>query len=74
LQFSSDYGSPISEAGDYTSKYKILKNLIAANNPILTRLPSCPTQTVKTAYPTIDVTEYISILELIDQVVNFKYY
>lgn len=65
----SDYGAPLSESGDYTEKYQLAKDLIAADNPVKTKIPEQPAITPKTAYPTVEMTEILTYTQLIDQVV-----
>lgn len=52
---SYDYDAPLNEAGDYTDKYTMIKEVIARYNNISTRLPEAPSETPKTAYPNLTI-------------------
>jgi hypothetical protein len=65
-----DYDAPLSEAGDYTIKYQLAKDLIAANNDVETKIPAQPEESIKTAYPTAAVTDFLSYDQFIQQIVN----
>jgi hypothetical protein len=62
----------LSEAGDYNPKYQYAKDLIAENNKVKTLLPNPPPQTVKTAYPTAPITDYIPYEAIINQIVTYN--
>lgn len=70
---SYDYDAPLSECGDYTIKYIMVKQLIARYNPILTRLPRTPSITYKAAYDPIEITGQLILNEILDQI-DFRYY
>lgn len=65
-----DYDAPLSEAGDYTIKYQLTKDLIAANNDVETKIPAQPEESVKTAYPSVAVTDFLSYAKFIQQIVT----
>ncbi|KAF4523251.1 hypothetical protein B566_EDAN006874 [Ephemera danica] len=66
---SYDYSAPLSEAADYTEKYNYARDLIALDNKVQTLIPQQPPETIKTAYPIVQVTEYIPIFDVLAQVV-----
>ncbi|KAF5275961.1 hypothetical protein FQA39_LY00757 [Lamprigera yunnana] len=65
---SYDYDAPLSEAGDYTPKYDMVKRLIEKYNQIHTKLPVQPSTTEKVAYFPLTVTEYLSFEDVIDRI------
>ena len=69
-----DYDAPLSEAGDYTPKYFAAKEIIEKFLPIQTLLPKLPAESVKRAFPKALITSYLTLEDLLDQVViQFKY-
>lgn len=52
---SYDYNAPLTEAGDYTDKYYLIKELIEQYNPIKTLTPEPPELVNRTAYPSVAV-------------------
>ncbi|KAJ3664493.1 hypothetical protein Zmor_000055 [Zophobas morio] len=64
---SYDYDAPLSEAGDYTDKYHKVKELVLKHNKVVTRLPELPQLSDKTAYPDVQVTEMLTLDDLIRQ-------
>ncbi|KAJ8940329.1 hypothetical protein NQ318_014405 [Aromia moschata] len=50
---SYDYDAPITEYGNYTEKYNVVKELIAARNPVKTKLPDPPETVAAVTYPSI---------------------
>ena len=67
---SYDYDSPLSESGDYTPKYDVAAQLIPAALAVPTRLPARPNPTPKRAYAAVKISEYLTLNELIVQVVK----
>ncbi|GLV44152.1 beta galactosidase [Carabus blaptoides fortunei] len=67
---SYDYDAPLTEAGDYTEKYTRTKELIRTHNTVITRLPDPPAETPRVAYPSVPVTEQLTLAEIEDQVSN----
>ncbi|KAK5650810.1 hypothetical protein RI129_001839 [Pyrocoelia pectoralis] len=65
---SYDYDAPLSEAGDYTEKYYIAKELIHKYNQVRTRLPSQPPITEKVAYASITVTQQLTFADVVDRI------
>ncbi|KAK5650908.1 hypothetical protein RI129_001937 [Pyrocoelia pectoralis] len=65
---SYDYDAPLSEAGDYTEKYDMVKELISKYNTVPIRNPPTPASTPKIAYPNIQVTERLEMDEIIDRI------
>ncbi|GJQ86289.1 hypothetical protein Trydic_g8985 [Trypoxylus dichotomus] len=64
---SYDYDAPISESGDYTMKYVMVKELIAKYNKIDTRIPPTPSITIKVAYHNLTIDASLSFKEIIEQ-------
>lgn len=64
-----DYDAPLSEAGDYTNKYKSIQLLIPAALAVQTRLPKPPYNKPKRAYASVAVESYLSFSDLVEQVV-----
>ncbi|XP_050301392.1 beta-galactosidase-1-like protein 2 [Anthonomus grandis grandis] len=62
---SYDYDAPISESGAYRSKYDMVKELVAAYNPVKTFTPDPPVYEPPTAYESIKIEETISFWELL---------
>ncbi|XP_068215646.1 beta-galactosidase-1-like protein 2 [Palaemon carinicauda] len=67
---SYDYDAPISEAGDYTEKYTIAKDVIAKYNPLegVVDHPEKPPEREKVAYDKVSVAEYLKFPTLLSQV------
>ncbi|CAG9772542.1 unnamed protein product [Ceutorhynchus assimilis] len=71
---SYDYAAPLTEAGDYSGKYDLIKVLLAKYASPQTRLPPMPAPTVRLVYPNISILEYIPLKSLIDsQLINLEY-
>lgn len=66
---SYDYDAVLTEAGDYTEKYDIVKEIFARYNPLegIVEHPEAPPQRTKTAYPSVAITEAIDFPTLIAQ-------
>ena len=67
---SYDYDSPLSESGDYTPKYDVAAQMIRTALAVQTRLPDPPNPTPKRAYAAVQITEYLTLNDLIVQVVK----
>lgn len=67
---SYDYDAPLTEAGDYTEKYVILKELLKKYNKVLTRTPEPPSLKQRKEYPVLDNPEQLTLSEMICQVPN----
>lgn len=65
---SYDYDAPLTEAGDYTEKYVVVKNLIAKYNTVLTRLPNAPSVTLRKRFSDITSMSYLSFKEVSEQI------
>lgn len=65
---SYDYDSPLSENGDYTVKYYIVKELIEKYNKVKTRLPQAPAVTPTRTYPTIQIQDQLLLNEIIKKI------
>lgn len=65
---SYDYDAPLTEAGDYTDKYVVIKETIARYNNISTRLPEAPAQIERVAYPDLTIQTQLSFNEIVDQI------
>ncbi|MEQ2183291.1 hypothetical protein GOODEAATRI_031261, partial [Goodea atripinnis] len=57
--YLSDYDAPLSEAGDYTTKYHLLRNLFSSyhNEP----LPKLPSPLQRRAYQAVVVQQHLSL-------------
>lgn len=64
---SYDYDAPLNEAGDYTLKYYIARELIMSYNKIPIRMPTLPKQTPRIAYDRIQITHQLSFNKVISQ-------
>ncbi|KAK4882083.1 hypothetical protein RN001_005402 [Aquatica leii] len=64
---SYDYDAPLSEAGDYTQKYDMVKELISKYDQVPTKLPPQPEIQKKIAYASIPVTSHLSFAEVADR-------
>ncbi|CAB3370135.1 Hypothetical predicted protein [Cloeon dipterum] len=65
---SYDYDAPLSEAGDYTTKFDIIKDMVAQDNQVSTLIPNPPLINAKIAYPTVAITEFLSFEQIIQQI------
>lgn len=70
---SYDYNSPISEAGDYTEKYVIIKELLAKYNKVLTRLPLPPSVTLRKAFPSTKAASQLTLSKIVEQIPRSLY-
>lgn len=70
--FIVDYDAPLNEAGDYTEKYQVAKDLIAADNKVPTLTPEMPAANPKTIYAPAPITEFLTYEQIIAQVVRLK--
>lgn len=57
---SYDYDAPLDESGQYTEKYKIVRDLLIQYNPVKTILPDAPKSAEITSYSWLKTTHYIS--------------
>ncbi|XP_060526679.1 beta-galactosidase-1-like protein 2 [Cylas formicarius] len=64
---SYDYDAPLSESGDYTAKYAMVKSLLAKYNPIKTRTPRTPTISDKKEYPSTKIVERLAFDDIVRQ-------
>ncbi|CAL8109678.1 unnamed protein product [Orchesella dallaii] len=65
---SYDYDAPLSEAGDYTTKYLLGKTLFELyQEPRIRRTEMIP-ESVKRAYPTVTLQQYLTYDDIISQV------
>ncbi|XP_063230040.1 beta-galactosidase-1-like protein 3 isoform X1 [Bacillus rossius redtenbacheri] len=65
---SYDYDAPLSEAGDYTSKYNATIAVIQKYDPVKTRRPEMPRQSVKERYPDTAISGLLTLDQLVAQV------
>ncbi|RZC39773.1 beta-galactosidase-1-like protein 2 [Asbolus verrucosus] len=65
---SYDYDAPLSEIGDYTIKYLMVKELLAKYNTIQTKIPQAPSITKRKQYPSIAVKGQLLLNEIIKAV------
>lgn len=64
---SYDYEAPLTESGDYTEKYRAVKEFIAERNKILTRIPDMPQVKPLLAYQPLQPVGQISLADIIDE-------
>ncbi|XP_022901587.2 beta-galactosidase-1-like protein 2 [Onthophagus taurus] len=64
---SYDYDAPISESGDYTMKYVMVKELLTKYNKIKTRTPIVPAITIKFAYKNVFIDKQLTFNEILEQ-------
>ncbi|KAJ8985597.1 hypothetical protein NQ317_015088 [Molorchus minor] len=68
---SYDYDAPLSEAGDYTDKYRKVQEIIEKHNTIKVRHPALPELIKRVAYPQIEISAEIPLKGLIEQCETF---
>ncbi|KAJ3664571.1 hypothetical protein Zmor_000127 [Zophobas morio] len=64
---SYDYNAPLTEAGDYTSKYDIIKELVAQYNPVQTLTPEPPALVERQAYPDLPIDGQLSFNDIVSK-------
>lgn len=64
---SYDYDAPLTESGDYTVKYEILRELIKKYNTIETVLPEPPQLVTRQVYPVLPIEGWLSLNQIIEQ-------
>ncbi|XP_018580074.1 beta-galactosidase-1-like protein 2 [Anoplophora glabripennis] len=64
---SYDYDAPLSESGDYTMKYVIVKELLKKYNPIQTRLPQTPHIAAKGTYKPQKIASQLTLDEILSK-------
>ncbi|XP_072378093.1 beta-galactosidase-1-like protein 2 [Diabrotica undecimpunctata] len=64
---SYDYDALLTESGDYTMKYVVIKELLKKYNKILTRIPQTPSETPKIAYNSTPIQSQILLTELLEK-------
>lgn len=62
---SYDYDAPLTESGDYTMKYVMVKELIKNYNKIQTRIPETPAITLKVVYGNLTVEDSLAFNEIL---------
>lgn len=65
---SYDYDAPLTEAGDYTEKYVMVKSLIAKYTKINLHTPQTPAENLRIAYPPIPITQQLDFEEMFNAV------
>ncbi|XP_018321352.1 beta-galactosidase-1-like protein 3 [Agrilus planipennis] len=65
---SYDYDAPLTEIGDYTEKYYVVKQLIEKYNPIKTKLPQLPRPINRTSLPSTYIQEQLLLIDILSQV------
>lgn len=65
-----DYSAPLSESGGYTEKYQIAKEMIAADNKVLTLIPEVPEENPTIAYASVTIAEFLTYDQIISQIVR----
>ena len=63
-----DYNAPLSESGDYTEKYEFITQLVDKYASPKLKRPERPTESIKTAYPTVSPQNYLTYNDMVDQV------
>ncbi|XP_056634820.1 beta-galactosidase-1-like protein 3 [Diorhabda sublineata] len=71
---SYDYDATLTESGDYTVKYVIVKELLKKYNTILTRIPETPHELPKIAYNTTPVQAQLFLSEILDKQQGFQFH
>ncbi|PYZ99367.1 hypothetical protein A6K26_009645, partial [Gammaproteobacteria bacterium 2W06] len=71
---SYDYDAVLTEAGDYTEKYNLAKEIIARFNPLegIVDRPEPPVETTKVAYPAAPVADVLDLDALLTQTPKFE--
>ncbi|XP_023018455.2 beta-galactosidase-1-like protein 2 [Leptinotarsa decemlineata] len=64
---SYDYDAPLTEYGDYTSKYFAVKLLLEKFNSIKTKLPEVPIVKKPDSYPSLNISEFLRYENIISQ-------
>lgn len=64
---SYDYDAPLSESGDYTEKYYIVKDLLERHNVVKTKIPKMPEELKKIAYPSIKIEKTLTFANIVNQ-------
>lgn len=67
---SYDYNAPLTETGDYTYKYDLIKSLLAKYGAPKTKLPNQPPNSIRVVYPDIDMIEFIPLKELLGYILS----
>ncbi|CAH1119266.1 unnamed protein product [Phaedon cochleariae] len=62
---SYDYDAPLTESGEYTLKYLLVKYLLDKYNPIKTRVPDMPISSRPKAYSSLSLTNFLSFGDII---------
>ncbi|XP_046384129.1 beta-galactosidase-1-like protein 2 isoform X2 [Ischnura elegans] len=65
---SYDYDAPLSEAGDYTEKYRILERVVAKHNKVLTQTPEKPAESTKAAYEPIKFSLFMTMEDILNEI------
>ncbi|CAL4062079.1 unnamed protein product, partial [Meganyctiphanes norvegica] len=65
-----DYDAPLSEAGDYTTKYNTARDLVQKYNPLtgIVTNPDAPEIREKTAYPSVSIIEAIDFSSILSSI------
>lgn len=64
---SYDYDAPLSEFGNYTEKYYVVKELIEKYNTVKTKLPDLPSFKAPISYPSVKIEKYLGYDQIIKQ-------
>lgn len=64
---SYDYDAPISESGGYRNKYFIVKELVAADNPVKTLIPESPEYIEPLAYERLPIEQFLPLRTLLKE-------
>ncbi|KAJ3664576.1 hypothetical protein Zmor_000132 [Zophobas morio] len=64
---SYDYNAPLTEDGDYTSKYDMIKGLIEQCNPIQTLTPELPVLIERQTHPAVPIKSQLSLNDILSK-------
>ncbi|KAL3288707.1 hypothetical protein HHI36_003142 [Cryptolaemus montrouzieri] len=67
---SYDYDAPLTESGDYTDKYVIVKELVKKYNTVLTKLPVAPSITEKVQYQKTAIEKEMLLDDIVSNLPN----
>ncbi|KAJ3664575.1 hypothetical protein Zmor_000131 [Zophobas morio] len=67
---SYDYDAPLSEAGDYTPKYDVLRELVAQYNPVKTLTPDPPELVEREVYPTLNLDGQLIFNDILSRLIE----
>ncbi|XP_071440974.1 beta-galactosidase-1-like protein 2 [Hetaerina americana] len=65
---SYDYDAPLSEAGDYTEKYRIMERIVAKYSKVQTKTPDKPLESRKFTYKPIKFYQYMNMEDILNNI------